>query len=85
MTGHPDIAEVAVVGVPPPNGASLPTPSSSRAPRPSVRSRPDRLDPDRLATTNARRRHLHRRLARTASGKLQKQAIRSHLSSVAVR
>jgi acyl-CoA synthetase (AMP-forming)/AMP-acid ligase II len=39
MTGHSDIAEVAVVGVPSAEWGESPTPSSSRAPAP-IRPRP---------------------------------------------
>jgi len=84
LTGHPAVAEVAVVGVPPPVGASRPMPSSSsapasRCPRPNSSPGPATAWPTSSARPASRS---PLPLARTASGKLQKQAIRASLSSV---
>ena len=87
MTGHPDIAEVAVVGVP--------SAEWGESPYAVVVLRPGAQVPESelIAWTRDRLAHFKcpagvsfaASLARTASGKLQKQAIRASLSSVAVR
>ena len=86
MTGHPAVAEVAVVGVP--------SDSWGESPYAVVVLRPgaEVTEADLVAWTRDRLAHFKcpvgvcfaTSLARTASGKLQKQAIRASLSSVAV-
>ena len=86
MTGHPDIAEVAVAGVPSAEWGESPyavvvlRPGAQPSEANLIAWTRDRLAPLQMP----RRRHLHRRLARGASGKLQKQAIRSSLATPAV-
>jgi acyl-CoA synthetase (AMP-forming)/AMP-acid ligase II len=87
MTGHPDVAEVAVVGVPSAEWGE--SPYAVVVLRPGAHP----SEADLISWTRDRLAHYKcpvgvtftAALARTASGKLQKQAIRSHLSSAAVR
>jgi long-chain acyl-CoA synthetase len=86
MTAHPDIAEVAVIGIP--SAAWGESPYAVVVPRPGARP----SEADLITWTRDRLAHYKcpvgvtftASLARTASGKLQKQAIRAALSSVAV-
>ena len=86
MTGHPAVAEVAVVGVP---SASW---GESAYAVVVLRPGAEVTEADLVAWTRDRLAHFKcpvgvsftTSLARTASGKLQKQAIRASLSSVAV-
>jgi acyl-CoA synthetase (AMP-forming)/AMP-acid ligase II len=85
MTGHPAVAEVAVIGVP--------SAEWGESPYAVVVLRPDAglSEAELIAWTRDRLAHFKcpvgvsfaASLARTASGKLQKQAIRARLSSVA--
>jgi acyl-CoA synthetase (AMP-forming)/AMP-acid ligase II len=87
MTGHPAVAEVAVIGVP--------SAQWGESPYAVVVLRPgaEWSEAELIAWTRDRLAHFKcpvgvlfaPSLARTASGKLQKQAIRASLSSVAVR
>jgi acyl-CoA synthetase (AMP-forming)/AMP-acid ligase II len=87
MTGHPAVAEVAVVGVP--SAAWGESPYAVVVLRPGAQVSEAEL----ISWTRDRLAHFKcpagvsfaASLARTASGKLQKQAIRASLSSVAVR
>jgi len=85
MTGHPAVAEVAVVGVP---STEWRVPLRRRRPAPrgvGIRGRADPLDQGPLGPLQVPGRgHLRSSLARTASGKLQKQVIRSSLGSLRV-
>ncbi len=86
MTGHPDVAEVAVVGVP--------SAEWGESPYVVVVLRPGAhpSEADLISWTRDRLAHYKcpvgvtftAALARTASGKLQKQAIRSSLATAAV-
>ena len=86
MTGHPAVAEVAVVGVPSARWGESPYAVVVLRPGAEV------TEADLVAWTRDRLAHFKcpvgvsftPSLARTASGKLQKQAIRASLSSVAV-
>ncbi len=87
MTGHPAVAEVAVIGVP--------SAEWGESPYAVVVLRPGAYVSEAELIAWIRDRVAHFKcpvgvsfapsLARTASGKLQKQAIRASLSSVAVR
>jgi long-chain acyl-CoA synthetase len=85
MTGHPAVAEVAVVGVPSAEWGESPYAVV-------VRPGAELSEAELIAWTRDRLAHFKcpvgvsfaPSLARTASGKLQKQAIRASLSSVAV-
>ncbi len=87
MTGHPAVAEVAVVGVPSAKWGESPYAVVVLRPGAEV------SEAELIAWTRNRLAHFKcpagvsfvASLARTASGKLQKQAIRASLSSVAVR
>ncbi len=87
MTGHPDVAEVAVVGVPSAEWGE--SPYAVVVLRPGV----ELSEADLIAWTRGRLAHFKcpvgvqfaTSLARTASGKLQKQAIRASLSSAVVQ
>ena len=87
MTGHPAVAEVAVVGVPSAEWGESPYAVVVLRPGAGV------SEAELIAWTRDRLAHFKcpagvsfvASLARTASGKLQKQAIRASLSSVAVR
>jgi acyl-CoA synthetase (AMP-forming)/AMP-acid ligase II len=82
MTGHPAVAEVAVVGVPSADWGESPWAVVVLRPGASV------SDAELIAWTRDRLAHFKcpagvtfaPSLARTASGKLQKQAIRASLS-----
>ena len=84
MTGHPAVAEVAVVGVPSADWGE--SPYAVVVLRPGAQVTPDEL----ISWTRDRLAHYKcpagvsfaPALARTASGKLQKQAIRSSLGSL---
>ena len=86
MTGHPAVAEVAVVGVPSAEWGESPYAVVVVRPGAEV------SEAELIAWTRDRLAHFKcpagvsfvPSLARTASGKLQKQAIRASLSSVAV-
>jgi long-chain acyl-CoA synthetase len=86
MTGHPAVAEVAVVGVPSAEWGESPYAVIVLPPGAEL------SEADLIAWTRDRLAHFKcpvgvsfaPSLARTASGKLQKQAIRASLSSVAV-
>ena len=83
MTGHPAVAEVAVVGVPSPTWGESPWAVVVLRPGATV------SEPDLIAWTRDRLAHFKcpagvtfaPALPRTASGKLQKQAIRATLAS----
>ena len=87
LTGHPAVAEVAVVGVPSARWGESPYAVVVLRPGAQV------SEAELIAWTRDRLAHFKcpagvsfaASLARTASGKLQKQAIRASLSSVAVR
>jgi len=86
LTGHPAVAEVAVVGVPSARWGESPYAVVVLRPGAQV------SEAELIAWTRDRLAHFKCpagvsfavSLARTASGKLQKQAIRASLSSVAV-
>lgn len=86
MTGHPDVAEVAVVGVPSAEWGE--SPYAVVVLRPGAHP----SEADLISWTRDRLAHYKcpvgvsftGSLARTASGKLQKQAIRAGLTSVTV-
>jgi acyl-CoA synthetase (AMP-forming)/AMP-acid ligase II len=87
LTGHPAVAEVAVVGVPSARWGESPYAVVVLRPGAQV------SEAELIAWTRDRLAHFKcpagvsfaASLARTASGKLQKQAIRASLSSVAVQ
>jgi acyl-CoA synthetase (AMP-forming)/AMP-acid ligase II len=84
MTGHPDVAEVAVVGIPSQEWGE--SPYAVVVPRPGAHP----SEPDLIAWTRDRLTHFKcpigvcftASLPRTASGKLQKQAIKATLSQL---
>jgi acyl-CoA synthetase (AMP-forming)/AMP-acid ligase II len=87
LTGHPAVAEVAVVGVPSARWGESPYAVVVLRPGAQV------SEAELIAWTRDRLAHFKcpsgvsfaASLARTASGKLQKRAIRASLSSVAVQ
>jgi len=75
---HPEVTEVAVIGIPTRSGASsspalVVTSPGSRSPRPTSSPGPSRSSP---ATSVRRRSEFRTELARTATGKLQKFKLR---------